>query len=114
MKKQKINNDSVFLHYTGSMFGIGCSAFSKEAIAKIDSLKNRKKKSGYIVLIPDIDWLKRFDVQITLKIRCILQQYWPGELSVVLEVPDPRLMHISQSGKVAFRIPTDKLLYLKH
>ncbi|NQT64935.1 MAG: translation factor Sua5, partial [FCB group bacterium] len=39
MKKQKINNDSIFLHHTGSMFGIGCSAFSKEAIAKINSLK---------------------------------------------------------------------------
>ena len=110
LKKQKINNDSVFLHYTGSMFGIGFSAFSKEAIAKIDLLKDRKDKSGYIVLIPNIDWLKRFDVQITPEIHRILQQYWSGELSVVLEVPDTRLKHISQNGKVAFRIPTDKLL----
>jgi tRNA threonylcarbamoyl adenosine modification protein (Sua5/YciO/YrdC/YwlC family) len=102
--------DAIFLHYTGSMFGIGCSAFSKEAIAKINSLKDRKEKQGYIILIPDIDWLKRFDVQITNKIHHILQQYWPGELSVVLKVPDPKFEHIFQNGKVAFRIPTDKLL----
>ncbi|NQT64552.1 MAG: threonylcarbamoyl-AMP synthase [FCB group bacterium] len=110
MKKQKINNDSIFLHHTGSMFGIGCSAFSKEAIAKINSLKNRNQESGYIVLIPDIDWLKRFDVQVNTEVHRILQQYWPGELSVILEVPDPSLKHISQNGKVAFRIPTDELL----
>jgi|AntAceMinimDraft_16_1070373.scaffolds.fasta_scaffold01820_6 tRNA threonylcarbamoyl adenosine modification protein (Sua5/YciO/YrdC/YwlC family) len=99
-----------FLHYTGSMFGIGCSAFNKEAINKINSLKNRKDKKSFIVLIPDIDWLKKYDVQITPKVRCILQQYWAGELSVVLEVPDTRLKHITQNGKVAFRIPTDELL----
>ena len=110
LPEHKIEKDATFLHYTGNMFGIGCSAFSKEAIAKIDLLKDRKDKSGYIVLIPDVDWLNRFDVQITPKINRILQQYWSGELSVILEVPDPRLKHISQNGKVAFRIPADELL----
>ena len=110
ISKLNLSEDSIYLHYTGSMFGIGCSAFSKEAVAKIDSLKDRKDKQGYIVLIPEIDWLKRFDVQITSGIHRILQQYWAGELSVVLEVHDPKLKHISQNGKVAFRIPTDELL----
>lgn len=110
LPREKIEQNAIFLHYTGNMFGIGCSSFSKEAIAKIDSLKERNDKSGYIVLIPDIDWLKRFKVEITPKIRRILQQYWHGELSVILEVPDSRLEYISQNGKVAFRIPTDKLL----
>ena len=110
LPEHKIEKDATFLHYTGNMFGIGCSAFSKEAVAKIDLLKDRNDKSGYIVLIPDVDWLNRFDVQITPKINRILQQYWSGELSVILEVPDPRLKHISQNGKVAFRISTDKLL----
>ena len=110
LPEHKIEQDAIFLHYTGSMFGIGCSAFSKEAVAKIDSLKDRKDKQGFIVLIPDIDWIKRFDVQITPKVSSILQQYWAGELSVVLEVPDPRFQDISQNGKVAFRIPTDELL----
>ncbi len=110
LPEQKIGKNAIFLHHTGSMFGIGCSAFSKEAIAKIDSLKNRDQKSGYIVLIPDIGWLKRFDVQVTPEVNRILQQYWAGELSVVLEVPDPIFQHISQNSKVAFRIPTDELL----
>ncbi len=110
LSNHKIEKDAIFLHYTGSMFGIGCSAFSKEAIAKIDLLKDRKEKQGYIVLIPDIDWLKRFDIQISPELHRILQQYWAGELSVILEVPDPRFQHISQNGKVAFRIPTDELL----
>ena len=110
LPEHKIERDAIFLHYTGSMFGIGCSAFSKEAVTKIDLLKDRKDKSGYIVLIPDIDWLNRFDVQLTPKVNRILQQYWAGELSVILEVPDPRFNDISQNAKVAFRIPTNELL----
>lgn len=106
----KIEKNTIFLHYTGSMFGIGCSAYSKEAIEKINLLKGRENKSGYIILIPEVGWLKRFDVQITPRIHRILQQYWPGELSVILEVTDPRFQQISKNGKVAFRIPTDKLL----
>ncbi len=110
LSKYKTNKNAIFLHYTGKMFGIGCSAFSEEAIAKINLLKGRKNKSGFIVLIPNIDWLKRFDVKVIPQIYRIFQQYWPGELSVILEVSDTRFRDISQNNKVAFRIPSDKLL----
>jgi len=110
LPNHEINPKHIFLHYTGSMFGIGCSAFNKEALTKINSLKNRNSNKGYIVLIPHIDWLEKYNVKLSLGIKRVLQQYWPGELSVVLDVSDPRFEHISQNGKVAFRIPTDKLL----
>ncbi|MBT4576318.1 MAG: hypothetical protein HOB92_07605 [Candidatus Cloacimonetes bacterium] len=106
----KIKEDTIFLHHTGKIFGVGCFAFCKEAVAKINLQKGRKSKSGFIVLIPNIDWLIRFNVRVTPQIHHILKQYWPGELSAILEVPDTRLEHISENGKVAFRIPTDKLL----
>ncbi len=107
---RKFTQKETFLHYTGSMFGIGCSAFKHEALEKINSLKKRKSNKGYIVLIPHTDWLKKYNVKLSLGIKRVLQQYWPGELSVLLEVSDPKFEHISQNGKVAFRIPTDKLL----
>jgi len=110
LPKQKIEKNAIFLHYTGRMFGIGCSVFSNEALVKINLLKKRRNKSGFIILIPNIDWLKKYDVQLTPSVRNLLQQYWPGELSVVLEVPDPRFQAISQNNKIAFRVPTDKLL----
>ena len=107
---KKNSTNAIFLHYTGSMFGMGCSAFNKEVISRISLLKNRQKQSGYIALIPDISWLKRFNIEISKRIKRLLQQYWPGDLSVVLEVADSRFEQISQNNNVAFRIPTDKLL----
>ena len=41
ISKVKYFEDAVFLHYTGNMFGVGCSAFDEKAIEKIDNLKKR-------------------------------------------------------------------------
>jgi len=98
--------DAIFLHYTGNMFGIGCSAFCQNAITKIDDLKNRKNKSGYIVLIPKIEWLEKYNVTISAKMKRIMQQFWPGNLTIVLQTNDKRFGF----KKIAFRIPTDKFL----
>ena len=42
----KYFDDSVFLHFTGNMFGIGCSVFSKGGIRKINELKQKKENKG--------------------------------------------------------------------
>ena len=52
------HKDMVFLHYTGSMFGIGCSVFSFKGIEKILNLKKRDSSKGLIVLLADISNLK--------------------------------------------------------
>ncbi len=105
--KQK---DSVFLHYTGNMFGIGCSAFQAAAIAKIHNLKQRNSKQGLIVLIPEFSWLEKYQVFVPVKLRRLLQQYWPGELTIILPDPNGHFKHVSVDGYVAFRVPTDALL----
>jgi len=116
LSELKFTQGDTFLHFTGSMFGIGCSAFNMESLEKINTLKKRKSNKGYIVLIPNITWLEKYNVKLSLGIKRMLEQYWPDELSVVLEVSDPRFEHISQNGKVAFRIPTDNLLreFIEH
>jgi len=104
------SESSVFLHFTGSMFGMGCSAYNLEAIKRIDELKERTNKSGYIVLIPELNWLERFNVKVNVNLKHLLQQYWPGELTVILETLDPKLKHVSYMNKVAFRIPKSEFL----
>ena len=110
ISKVKYFEDAVFLHYTGNMFGVGCSAFSKVAVKKIDNLKKRTQKKGYIVLIPEIDWLERYEIKYHPQIRRLFLQYWPGELSVILNDPENNFKFVSQDHKVAFRIPTSSFL----
>lgn len=110
ISKIKYFEDAVFLHHTSNMFGIGCSVFSERGIQKINELKQKKENKGYIVLIPELDWLDRFCEQQDVKIRRILQQYWPGNLTVLLEVKNDKLGNVAFNNKVAFRIPASRFL----
>ncbi len=110
ISKVKYFEDAVFLHYTGNMFGIGCSAFNEKAVRKIDNLKKRTHKKGYIVLISEVDWLERYKIRYHPKLRRLFQQYWPGELSVILNDQADNFKFVSQNQKVAFRIPTSSFL----
>lgn len=106
---RKFDQDTVFLHHTGNMFGIGCSAFSKKAIKRISCYKKRTN-NNYIVLIPKISWLENFSVEISPAIKRLMQQFWPGNLSIIIRTKDERFQHLQKNGKIAFRIPTSKFL----
>ncbi len=106
ISKVKYFEDAVFLHHTGSMFGIGCNAFSETAIKKIDSLKKRTSGKGFIILIPEIEWLDKFNIEYSPQIKRLFQQYWPGEVSMILKDPQDKFRLVSHNGKAAFRIPS--------
>ena len=86
--RKKVKKDDVFIHYTGNMFGIGCSVFSQSAINRIKELKQREGKKGLIVLLENRSWLEEYNIPVSIKMNRLLQQYWPGELTLIL--PDPR------------------------
>ena len=79
-KISKILNiqSGIHLHYTGSMFGVGCSVFNENDIRRIRDFKGRKDSSGFIVLIPKSEWLQKFDIHVPKEIKKLLQQCWPG------------------------------------
>jgi protein-tyrosine phosphatase len=101
-------HEATILHWTGSMWGIGCRLSSKEAITRINHLKQRSDKHGYIALLPDISVLDAAKVPSALK--PLLEQYWPGNLTVVFSYDDPKFKDIAVDGKVAFRVPADPSL----
>lgn len=98
------------LHFTGSMFGIGCWGDDEIAVDKINKLKHREDSKGYILLIPNISWLDRFGISYSNKIKKILQQFWPGNLTVILNDENNNFSRITLDGKIAIRVPVDKLL----
>ena len=105
-----IEKDSVFLHYTGNMFGIGCSAFNLKAIKRVSSYKKRDFNKGYIVLLPDITWIKKYSIIMDSDEERIFRQFSPGNLTMILRDGKNLFEHISQNGKIAVRIPEDAFL----
>lgn len=105
-----LEQHGLLLHHTGAMYGVGCNAFDSVAIGKINVMKQRSDGKGYILLIPDASWLKDYSVQTSKDIKRLLNQYWPGELTAILEVKDPRLDAVVLDGRVGFRVPSSPVL----
>ena len=111
VSKLKKKPDAVFLHFTGNVFGLGCSAFNEKAIERISKLKKRRKqKKGFIVLIPDKSWLQKFHIKYDGKFEPLLQQYWPGNLTAIFKDEQGVFPHLSPNGTIAFRVPTSQFL----
>ncbi|MDP2173204.1 MAG: Sua5/YciO/YrdC/YwlC family protein [Candidatus Cloacimonadaceae bacterium] len=98
------------LHYTGTMFGIGCRLSSGNAIERIVKLKQRKENSGLIVLVPDLNWFDDAGISLPKSLKGLMGQYWPGNLTFVTECADQRFEKVELGGKVAFRVPQDSML----
>lgn len=92
-----LKNDGVAVIPTDTLYGIVSSAFSSIAISKIYKLKNRNIDKKLIILISSLKDLKKFDIKITKEQRKILEKFWPGEVSIVI-------------NDIAFRLPNNKNL----
>jgi len=100
--------ESTILHYTGNMWGIGCRLSAHNTINRIHELKQRSK-SGMIVLVPDIAWISA-NINVPERIYSLMQQYYPGNLSIAFTVDNPSYEHVAYNQKVAFRVPSDPML----
>jgi protein arginine phosphatase len=100
----------VHLHYTGSIFGVGCSVFDEESIDDIREFKGKPKSTGFVVLIPEFEWLKKYKINVPSEMMRIFQQYWPGNLTVILPDTENSFGKVAEDGNVAFRVPQDELL----
>ena len=111
---QAVNHrpDDVFLHFTGNIFGIGCSAFSQIAVNRIKNLKQRIENKGFILIFSSIKMLLHYipSLQTDTGKYNLLNQYYPGNLTAILPCNDERLTHIMVDGKIAVRIPLNETL----
>lgn len=92
-----LKNGGVGVIPTDTLYGLVGSAFSKKAINKIYKIKNRDKDKKLIVLISSLNDLKKFKIKISKKEAKILEKFWPGEVSIILD-------------DIAFRFPKKKSL----
>jgi len=104
--------NDIFLHFTGNIFGIGCSAFDEQSIHKISNLKGRDIRKGNILLFSSFLQLNDYNIPFlkNKRVFALLNQYSPGNLTVVLPTEDPRFYTISVNRKIAIRIPQSKAL----
>ncbi|MDD4157133.1 MAG: Sua5/YciO/YrdC/YwlC family protein [Candidatus Cloacimonetes bacterium] len=113
LKRLSYKEEDVFLHFTGNVFGIGCSALNKNSISKISKLKNRTDNKGFIVLFASIKQAIEFGFDLlkdNFRINSLVNQYSPGNVTFILKSNNDIFNNISINNEIALRIPSSKFL----
>lgn len=82
---------------TDTIYGLVCSALDKKAIARLYKVRKRNPDKACIILISSIKDLAKFGVKPDKETLKILNKYWPGKVSIVV-------------NNIAFRLPNNKKL----
>jgi len=110
---ENLKNGGVGILPTDTIYGLVGSALSKKAVERIYKLKKRNPKKPFIILIADVDDLKKFGVALGKPAKKILGEFWPGSVSVILRCPKLKreLSYLKPFNKtLAFRCPKARWL----
>jgi L-threonylcarbamoyladenylate synthase len=93
---------------TDTIYGISCLSSLKEKVESIYEIKGREFSKPFIILISDIDDLIKFNISPTDNETNIIKKYWPGPVSIILDVPQNELAYLHRgNNSLAFRLPND-------
>lgn len=87
----------VFILPTETYYALGCLSSSDASIQKIYVLKKRDKKLPLLVLISNWKMLEEYFI-VSSAIQSLLQQYWPGPLTVILQHKNKLSPFLNQSS----------------
>ena len=105
---QIIEKGGIVIFPTDTVYGIGCNPYNENAVKKIYKIKSRTKLKSLPVLAYSLDIIKQIALidEFTEK---IIEKYWPGPLTLILELTDQKLKKsLNLGNKIAVRIPDSK------
>ncbi|MDP2208619.1 MAG: L-threonylcarbamoyladenylate synthase [Bacteroidota bacterium] len=109
-----LQNDGVIIYPTDTVYGIGCSVFSKKAIERIYQIKNQNKSKPFSFVCSDLSHISEYALVSNQAYR-IMKQLIPGPFTFIL--PASRLKQlpkslISKRKTVGIRVPNNAVSQL--
>ncbi len=90
---------------TESFYGLGVNATDEKAVQKLFAIKKRPSDQPILILIPTRDMLDRYAARIPATADRLIEQFWPGGLTLVFEAgPDTPLSLTGGTGRIGIRI----------
>lgn len=106
---------------TDTLYGIVGSALSLATVERVYKIRKRNPTKPFIILIADITELEKFSVNLSIRQKSVLREYWPafpktvedkaGAVSIILDCPDETFAYLHRGIQtLAFRIPENNAL----
>lgn len=107
---QLIKNGEVVAFPTETVYGLGADAWNRDAVQKVFDIKGRPADNPLIVHISDYRTAEDFAANITDDARALMQQFWPGPLTLIFKKKN-EVLDIVTAGldTVALRWPKHPL-----
>ena len=111
--KKIIHDGGVAVMRTDTLYGLVADAKNQISVGRIYSIKKRNPLKPVIVLVSNVDQIRSFGVSINHELETLLNNYWPGKVSIILSPTNPSLhthyIH-KGTGGIAFRVPNNSEL----
>ena len=96
---------------TDTIYGIVAQATNPSAVQKIYDVKQRNPSKPFIILISALDDLKLFGISPSKAVNNLLDTYWPGPVSIILDCPNPQFEYLHRgTDALAFRLPQNEAI----
>ncbi len=108
IKREIAEENALIVYPTDTVYGVGGSMYSIEAIEKIYAAKERDFTSPLIALVSDVNRVQEIAHmgENREKIEKLMKEFWPGALTIILDKKDsvPARM-VSGGTSVGVRMP---------
>ncbi len=104
-----LKQDGIAVMPTDTIYGIVGRTEDKDVVEKIYKLRKRSPEKPCIILISEIDEVKKFGVEVTEEQKEILKKYWEsGAVSVILDCLEEKFAYLHRgTNTLAFRMPVN-------
>ncbi len=103
-----LKNGGVIAFVTDTVWGLGCLPTSKKGVDRIYEIKGRDRSKPLILMSNDIEYLQPYVKTIPDKADELINKYFPGALTVILEKSDKTPLYItSEKNTVGIRVPNN-------
>ncbi|MEG1642494.1 MAG: L-threonylcarbamoyladenylate synthase [Synergistaceae bacterium] len=106
---EEIKNGNLVAFPTETVYGLGANALNSEAVEKIYKAKGRPSDNPLILHVSSLEMVEKL-VHINDNAKKLMEHFWPGPLSVVLESKDI-IPTITKGGlnTAAVRMPNNRI-----
>lgn len=107
---ENLLNGEVVAFPTETVYGLGANALNEQAVKKVYAVKGRPSDNPLIVHVSDLPMLKRYVPNLDEKAQQLIEQFWPGPLTLIFKVAPDIFPKVVTGGldTVAFRMPKNQ------
>ena len=105
-----VRDGGVIIFPTDTVYGIGCDPYNAGAVQRIYGIKSREQTKPLPVLVDSAATARRISVMDDETVLRMASRFWPGPLTMILDVRDGRLaeslnLDVHGGDGIALRVP---------